>query len=188
MRKQSGGIVSQLFGSIFGRQDAGPEEAQRGPAEFNDPDDDGADSLLQEFADSAIDFTETTQKVGNDLPTGIARLVDLMFQEARLLRATEIQLSAHDDRIDIRYLIDGKLNDRDHPPRRWWTAILSRLRELARISDQETTAEFVWTSDAGDQITIDLEIRSSDVVVLKLQPVAATASAAGKKSPNKFWT
>ena len=105
-------------------------------------DGESADSMLQEFTDTAIDFTETddgTDELGDeDSASGpIVRLVQLMINEAVQLRASDIHVEPFEDRIRIRYRIDGRLVERDSPPRRLLGAILSRIKILARMDIAE---------------------------------------------------
>ena len=105
-------------------------------------DGESADSMLQEFTDTAIDFTETddgTDDLGEeDSASGpIVRLVQLMINEAVQLRASDIHVEPFEDRIRIRYRIDGRLVERDSPPRRLLGAILSRIKILARMDIAE---------------------------------------------------
>jgi type IV pilus assembly protein PilB len=102
-----------------------------------------ADSMLQEFTDTAIDFTETEETAAtadeqvdeNSAP--IVRLVHLIITEAVQLRASDIHVEPFEDRVRIRYRIDGVLQERDSPPRRLLGAILSRLKILAKIDIAE---------------------------------------------------
>jgi type IV pilus assembly protein PilB len=102
-----------------------------------------ADSMLQEFTDTAIDFTETEGETGegneivdeNSAP--IVRLVHLMISEAVQLRASDIHVEPFADRIRIRYRIDGVLVERDSPPRRLLSAILSRIKILSKLDIAE---------------------------------------------------
>jgi len=86
--------------------------------------DESADSMLQEFTDTAIDFTETEEdrdEGGDDVDetsAPIVRLVQLMISEAVQLRASDIHVEPFEDRVRIRYRIDGVLVERDSPPRR----------------------------------------------------------------------
>ena len=105
-------------------------------------DGESADSMLQEFTDTAIDFTETedsSDAVGDDDDsTGpIVRLVHLMISEAVQLRASDIHIEPFEDRIRIRYRIDGRLIERDSPPRRLLGAILSRIKILGKMDIAE---------------------------------------------------
>lgn len=105
-------------------------------------DGESADSMLQEFTDTAIDFTETEDSTDgfddDDDGTGpIVRLVHLMISEAVQLRASDIHVEPFEDRIRIRYRIDGRLVERDSPPRRLLGAILSRIKILADMDIAE---------------------------------------------------
>ena len=125
-----------------------------------------ADSMLQEFTDTAIDFTETL----DEGPTGdeevdessapIVRLVQLIITEAVQLRASDIHIEPFEDRIRVRYRIDGMLVERDSPPRRLLGAILSRVKILARLD----IAERRRTQDGRIKVTIgekELDLRVS---------------------------
>jgi len=102
-----------------------------------------ADSMLQEFTDTAIDFTETegeTAKAGETIDENsapIVRLVHLMISEAVQLRASDIHVEPFEDRVRIRYRIDGVLVERDSPPRRLLGAILSRIKILSKLDIAE---------------------------------------------------
>jgi type IV pilus assembly protein PilB len=126
-----------------------------------------ADSVLQEFTDTAIDFTETatTTAVGateqvdeNSAP--IVRLVDLMIKEAVLLRASDIHVEPFEDVVRIRYRIDGILHKRDSPPRRLLAAIVSRIKILAKmdIAERRRPQDGRIKITAGDK---DLDLRVS---------------------------
>ena len=106
-------------------------------------DGESADSMLQEFTDTAIDFTETAveqaaaaaQEETSDAP--VVKLVNLIITEAVQLRASDIHIEPFEDRVRIRYRIDGRLVERDNPPRRLLGAILSRLKILSKLDIAE---------------------------------------------------
>jgi len=106
-------------------------------------DGESADSMLQEFTDTAIDFTETAleQEAGaqeddnSDAP--VVKLVNLVITEAVQLRASDIHIEPFEDRVRIRYRIDGRLVERDNPPRRLLGAILSRIKILSKLDIAE---------------------------------------------------
>jgi type IV pilus assembly protein PilB len=99
------------------------------------------DSMLAEFTDTAIDFTETESTKGGadsgDDAAPIIRLVNLILQEAVSLRASDIHIEPFADRIRIRYRIDGVLVERDSPPRRLLAPILSRIKIMGSIDIAE---------------------------------------------------
>jgi type IV pilus assembly protein PilB len=129
--------------------------------------DESADSMLQEFTDTAIDFTETEEGDGGDdddtvdeASAPIVRLVQLMIGEAVQLRASDIHVEPFEDRVRIRYRIDGVLVERDSPPRRLLGALLSRIKILARMD----IAERRRTQDGRIKITAggkELDLRVS---------------------------
>jgi len=106
-------------------------------------DGESADSMLQEFTDTAIDFTETAveQEAGGDeddqSDSPVVKLVNLIITEAVQLRASDIHIEPFEDRIRIRYRIDGRLVERDNPPRRLLGAILSRIKILSKLDIAE---------------------------------------------------
>jgi type IV pilus assembly protein PilB len=106
-------------------------------------DGESADSMLQEFTDTAIDFTETAleqetaagEEEQSDAP--VVKLVNLVITEAVQLRASDIHIEPFEDRVRIRYRIDGRLVERDNPPRRLLGAILSRIKILSKLDIAE---------------------------------------------------
>ncbi len=102
-----------------------------------------ADSMLQEFTDTQIDFTETEQdkltkeEQMDDDSAPVVRLVHYMIDEAVQLRASDIHVEPFEDRVRIRYRIDGALVERDSPPRRLLGAIMSRIKILAKMDIAE---------------------------------------------------
>src|SRR5713226_6875005 len=99
------------------------------------------DSMLQEFTDTAIDFTETEASAGltageeSDAP--VVKLVNLVISEAISLRASDIHIEPFGDRVRVRYRIDGVLVERDSPPRRLLAPMLSRIKIMGSIDISE---------------------------------------------------
>ena len=110
---------------------------------YGQMEDQSADSMLQEFTDTAIDFTETEQEteggeeVVDETSAPIVRLVQLMITEAVNMRASDIHVEPFEDRVRIRYRVDGVLIERDSPPRRLLGALLSRIKILANMDIAE---------------------------------------------------
>ncbi len=99
------------------------------------------DSMLAEFTETAIDFTETemadlgTSEEDENAP--IIKLVNLIITEAVNMRASDIHIEPFEDRVRIRYRIDGVLVERDSPPRRLLGALVSRIKIMASIDIAE---------------------------------------------------
>ena len=134
---------------------------------YGQVDGESADSMLQEFTDTAIDFTETEEDgvgdqddVVDETSAPIVRLVQLMITEAVQLRASDIHVEPFEDRVRIRYRIDGRLVERDSPPRRLLGALLSRIKILSSMD----IAERRRTQDGRIKITAggkELDLRVS---------------------------
>jgi type IV pilus assembly protein PilB len=99
------------------------------------------DSMLQEFTDTQIDFTETEASANlaaaDDSDAPVVKLVNLIIQEAISLRASDIHIEPFADRIRIRYRIDGVLVERDSPPRRLLAPMISRVKIMGSIDISE---------------------------------------------------
>ena len=83
----------------------------------------------------------------------IVRLVHLIITEAVQLRASDIHIEPFEDRIRVRYRIDGVLVERDSPPRRLLGALLSRIKILAKLD----IAERRRTQDGRIKVTVGRE-------------------------------
>jgi type IV pilus assembly protein PilB len=100
------------------------------------------DSMLQEFTDTQIDFTETEQSAVNhaamdDSDAPVVKLCNLIIQEAVSLRASDIHIEPFADRIRVRYRIDGVCVERDSPPRRLLSPLVSRYKIMGNIDIAE---------------------------------------------------
>ena len=129
-----------------------------------------ADSMIHDLTDTAIDFTQVESAATED-PTSatfgdntsdapIVRLCDQIISEAVQLRASDIHIEPFEDRVRIRYRIDGKLVEREAVPKRFQGALLSRFKILARLD----IAERRRTQDGRIKLTLgskDLDLRVS---------------------------
>jgi len=99
------------------------------------------DSMLVEFTDTAIEFTQTdsmaTLAAADDSDAPVVRLCNLIIQEAISLRASDIHIEPFADRVRVRYRIDGILVERDAAPRRLLLPLLSRLKIMGSIDISE---------------------------------------------------
>lgn len=127
---------------------------------------DNAKAMLQEFTDTQIDFTETDDDEDDDggMPDNpdspVVKLVHLIISEAVQSRASDIHIEPFEDRVRIRYRIDGVLVERNSPPRRMLGAILSRIKILSKLD----IAERRRTQDGRIKVTLgekELDLRVS---------------------------
>ncbi|MBC8113455.1 MAG: type II/IV secretion system protein [Candidatus Saccharimonas sp.] len=99
------------------------------------------DSMLVEFTDTAIEFTQTESAAmmanADDSDAPVVRLVNLIIQEAVNLRASDIHIEPFADRVRVRYRIDGVLVERDSAPRRLLAPMLSRIKIMGSIDISE---------------------------------------------------
>ena len=99
------------------------------------------DSMISEFTETQIDFTQTeaAQALAGDEDESapIIRLANLIISEAVAMRASDIHIEPFEDRVRIRYRIDGVLMERDSPPKRLLGALVSRLKIMARMDIAE---------------------------------------------------
>ena len=129
-----------------------------------------ADSMIHDLTDTAIDFTQVESAATED-PTSatfgdstsdapIVRLCDQIISEAVQLRASDIHIEPFEDRVRIRYRIDGKLVEREAVPKRFQGALISRFKILSRLD----IAERRRTQDGRIKLTLgtkDLDLRVS---------------------------
>jgi type IV pilus assembly protein PilB len=99
------------------------------------------DSMLVEFTDTAIEFTQTesvaSMAAADESDAPVVKLCNLIIQEAINLRASDIHIEPFADRVRIRYRIDGVLVERDSAPRRLLAPLLSRLKIMGSIDISE---------------------------------------------------
>lgn len=98
------------------------------------------DSMLAEFTETAIDFTETEFAASiteEDEDAPIIKLCNLIINEAVNMRASDIHVEPFESRVRIRYRIDGVLVERDSPPKRLLASLISRFKIMGRIDIAE---------------------------------------------------
>ncbi|MEX0654814.1 MAG: ATPase, T2SS/T4P/T4SS family [Phycisphaeraceae bacterium] len=69
--------------------------------------------------------------------SAIIRLVNQIIQEAVLTRASDIHIEPFDDRVRLRYRIDGVCHERDRIPKRTQASVIARLKILAGMKVEE---------------------------------------------------
>lgn len=109
---------------------------------YGDSQTESVDSMLQEFTETAIDFTVTDASGGGKLEDAddsapIVKLVNLILNEAVTMRASDIHIEPFEDKIRVRYRIDGVLVERDSPPKRLLSALISRIKIMGRMDITE---------------------------------------------------
>jgi general secretion pathway protein E len=67
----------------------------------------------------------------------VIRLVNQIISRAVDQRASDIHLEAFEDKVRLRYRIDGVLREADPPPRQLRAAVVSRIKIMARLNIAE---------------------------------------------------
>ncbi|MGR6035687.1 MAG: type II secretion system ATPase GspE [Candidatus Nitrosoglobus sp.] len=95
----------------------------------------------------------------------VVRLVNLLIQRAVESRASDIHVEPFENRLRVRYRIDGVLQDVEAPPARSTAAVISRFKIMAKLN----IAERRLPQDGRIQLRIqgrELDLRVSTVPTL----------------------
>ncbi|CBV42663.1 Flp pilus assembly complex ATPase component TadA [Halomonas elongata] len=102
----------------------------------------GEDRQAAEAQDASLevgpateDDIEQLKDMASEAP--VIRLVNLMLQQAVDRRASDIHVEPFEDRLRIRYRVDGVLTEGETPPAGHAAAVISRLKILARLDIAE---------------------------------------------------
>ncbi len=116
---------------------------------------------------SSVDQPEDTEEnieqlkdMASEAP--VIRLVNLIIQKAVELRASDIHVEPFESRLNIRYRIDGVMQEAEAPPVNMTPAIISRIKIMARLN----IAERRLPQDGRIELKVqgqDLDVRVSTV-------------------------
>ncbi|MFN3703250.1 type II secretion system ATPase GspE [Thermomonas sp.] len=81
------------------------------------------------------DDIEHLRDLASEAP--VIRLVNLLIQRAVELRASDIHVEPFENRLKVRYRIDGVLEEGESPPANLVAAIISRIKIMARLNIAE---------------------------------------------------
>src|SRR5690606_24778163 len=82
-----------------------------------------------------IDDVEHLRDLASEAP--VIRLVNLVIQRAVELRASDIHIEPFENRLKVRYRIDGVLEEGESPPANLTAAVISRVKIMARLNIAE---------------------------------------------------
>ena len=82
-----------------------------------------------------LDDVEHLRDLASEAP--VIRLVNLLIQRAVELRASDIHIEPFENRLKVRYRIDGVLVDGEGPPANLTAAVVSRIKIMARLDIAE---------------------------------------------------
>ena len=88
-----------------------------------------------EGAEAAADDIEQLRDLASEAP--VIRLVNLVIQRAVELRASDIHIEPFEQRLKVRYRVDGVLVEGESPPASLAAAVISRIKIMARLNIAE---------------------------------------------------
>lgn len=92
--------------------------------------------VLAGLADEAeSEETEGGEELANQAP--VVRLVNSMISEALQLQASDIHIEPFEDRVRLRFRVDGVLQEVTPPPRRLYAGVVSRIKVMAGLNIAE---------------------------------------------------
>ncbi|MFT4179013.1 MAG: type II secretion system ATPase GspE [Thermomonas sp.] len=94
------------------------------------------DSIVENAeGEEGFDDVEHLRDLASEAP--VIRLVNLIIQRAVELRASDIHIEPFENRLKVRYRIDGVLEEGESPPQNLTAAIISRIKIMARLNIAE---------------------------------------------------
>jgi len=94
-----------------------------------------ADGTGETGAAGELEDIDHLRDLASEAP--VIRLVNLMIQRAVELRASDIHIEPFENRLRLRYRIDGVLIEGESPPARLTAAIISRIKIMSRLNIAE---------------------------------------------------
>jgi general secretion pathway protein E len=82
-----------------------------------------------------VDDVEHLRDLASEAP--VIRLVNLIIQRAVELRASDIHIEPFENRLKVRYRIDGVLEEGESPPANLTAAVISRVKIMAKLNIAE---------------------------------------------------
>ncbi|BCT91811.1 type II secretion system protein E [Lysobacter helvus] len=82
-----------------------------------------------------MDDVEHLRDLASEAP--VIRLVNLVIQRAVELRASDIHIEPFENRLKVRYRVDGVLEEAESPPANLTAAIISRIKIMAKLNIAE---------------------------------------------------
>jgi general secretion pathway protein E len=81
------------------------------------------------------DDVEHLRDLASEAP--VIRLVNLIIQRAVELRASDIHIEPFENRLKVRYRVDGVLEEAESPPANLTAAVISRIKIMAKLNIAE---------------------------------------------------
>lgn len=148
---------------------ADPAEVEEYLAKFFDRQAGALDEIISDIengGDEPVDAEEDVshlKDLASEAP--IIRLVNLLVSRAVDARASDIHIEPYEDELKVRYRIDGVLHDVQSTPKRLQSAIVSRVKIMAKLN----IAERRLPQDGRIRILVsgrEIDLRVSTVPVI----------------------
>ena len=102
---------------------------------------DSAEQLVQDMenseADSLVEIEVTTDLLDETSQAPIIRLANHIISQAAKARASDIHIEPSREQIKVRYRVDGVLYDLMTPPKHIQSALISRIKVMAKLDIAE---------------------------------------------------
>ncbi|MBV6288419.1 GspE/PulE family protein [Pseudomonas aegrilactucae] len=93
-------------------------------------------SLTEHFEDSAEpDDIDHLKDLASEAP--VIKLVNLILQRAVEMRASDVHIEPFENRLNVRYRVDGLLRESESPPVSSAAAVISRIKIMAKLDIAE---------------------------------------------------
>jgi type IV pilus assembly protein PilB len=117
----------------------------------------GLDFVIETDTDDDLDINRLKREV-DDAP--IVRLVNILLTEAIKERATDIHVEPMEDRLVVRYRIDGVLQEVMTPPKQSQMGIISRIKIMSKmnIAERRLPQDGRFTMKTGEK---EVDVRVS---------------------------
>ncbi len=121
------------------------------------------DRQVSQFAPSVKEATEVTSELIARTP--VAQSLDLLIAQAVRDRASDVHLEPQEDRLRIRYRIDGILHDMFSLPLTGHAPLVSRVKILAgmNIAEQRRPQDGQFSIEVGDR-QVDIRVATMETV------------------------
>ena len=128
---------------------------------------DVVDEMLEDLEQDEMAGIAKELEDGHDLldmanKAPIIKLVNMMMFQALKMRASDIHVQPYEDKLQVRYRIDGILYDMMTPPKKIQEAIISRIKIMGKmdIAERRLPQDGRATIKLGDN---DVDVRISSV-------------------------
>ncbi len=128
---------------------------------------DVVDEMLEQFDEEElaglakeVEGSQDLLDIANKAP--IIKLVNMILFQALKMRASDVHIQPYEEKLQVRYRIDGILYDMMAPPKKIQDAVLSRIKIMGRMD----IAERRLPQDGGAGVKLgdgDVDIRISSV-------------------------